>query len=183
MNGGDDVGVGAAAADVAGHGFLDVVIGCAPGLFGHGDGGHDLAGGAVAALVAVVLDKGGLHGVEVAGLAEAFDGGDLGLLVHGGEGEAAIDAAAVEVDSAGSALAVVAALFCAGEMEGFAEGIEESGAGIDGEGVGFAVDPEGDGCGAGDCWCGGSGGGLLLRGCCGGQGSDGCGYACGAHLG
>ena len=116
MDGGDDVGVGAAAADVAVHGLLDVAVGGADGSLEGGDGRHDLAGGAVAALIGVVLDERGLHGVQVAGLADAFNGGDLVVRVHDGEGEAGVDAAAIDVDGACSALAVVAALLGAGKV-------------------------------------------------------------------
>ena len=49
-------------------------------LFEQRDGGADLAGGAVAALEAVVLEEGGLDGVEGVAVGEAFDGGDLGAL-------------------------------------------------------------------------------------------------------
>src|SRR5262249_33746503 len=42
LDGGDDVGVGAAAADVAAHELLDVGIGGAAGFVQQGDGGHDL---------------------------------------------------------------------------------------------------------------------------------------------
>ena len=49
-------------------------------FFEERDGGADLAGRAVAALEAVVLEEGGLDGVEVVALGEAFDGGDLGAV-------------------------------------------------------------------------------------------------------
>ena len=78
-------------------------------------------------------------------MGEAFDGGDLGAVGDGGEGEAAVDAAAIDEDGAGSALAVVAAFFAAGELEVFAQGVEQRGAGVEGEGLGLAVDLEGDG--------------------------------------
>src|SRR5580704_7737672 len=39
-----DVGIGAAAADIAGHGLLDLFFGGADGLLQQGYGGHDLAG-------------------------------------------------------------------------------------------------------------------------------------------
>ena len=56
------------------------------GSFSKRNRAHDLAAGAIAALVSVVLHKSCLHGVQIAGLAEAFDGGDLVALVHDGEG-------------------------------------------------------------------------------------------------
>ena len=84
-NGGDDVGVGAAAADVAGHALADLVVGdlgvlrvagfeaderevAAVGFLFECGGGADLAGSAVAALEAVVREEGGLCGAEVVGL-------------------------------------------------------------------------------------------------------------------
>ena len=48
----------------------------------------DLPGRAVAALVAVVLDEGGLHRVQVVGRAQPFDGGDAVALVHHRERQA-----------------------------------------------------------------------------------------------
>ena len=61
-----------------------------------------------------------------------------------GEGEAGVDAAAVEEHGAGAALAVVAALFGAGEVEVLAQGVEQGGAGVERELVRFAVDLEGE---------------------------------------
>ena len=119
-------------------------------LFGFiegGDGGADLAWGAVAALEAIVLEEGGLNGMEIFdafATGEAFDGGDVGTLGGEGEGEAGVDAAAVEQDGAGPALAVVAALLRAGEVEVLAEDVEEGGAGVKDEGVRRTVDFQGD---------------------------------------
>src|ERR1700739_3794538 len=70
---------------------------------------HDLAAGAVAALIAVVLDKCCLHGVQIFRLSNAFNRGDLVALVHHCEGEAAVHAAAVHMHGACATLAVVAA--------------------------------------------------------------------------
>ena len=84
-------------------------------LFQEGNGGADLARGAVAALKTVVLEEGGLDGVKIIAVREAFDGGDFGSIDGDGEGEAGVDAAAVDEDGAGSALAVVAAFLAAGE--------------------------------------------------------------------
>ena len=60
------------------------------------DGGTDLAGRAVAALETVVLDEGRLQWMEVAGLAETFDRGDLLTCVHDGECQAGVDPMALE---------------------------------------------------------------------------------------
>jgi len=82
--------------------------------------------------------------VQVAGLADTFDGGDLLTLMHNGEGEAGVDASSVYVDGACSALAVVAALFCAGEMQVLSKAVEKSDTRLDGDLVGVPIDVERD---------------------------------------
>nr|GFD56033.1 hypothetical protein [Tanacetum cinerariifolium] len=65
LDGGDDVGIGGAAAQVAAHGLADF-DGRAVARVRVGEqrgGRHNLARRAVAALKSVVLDKRGLHGV------------------------------------------------------------------------------------------------------------------------
>ena len=81
-DGGADAGIGAAAADVAGHGGVDVGVGrlLAVGQrLEEGGRAHDLAALAVAALRHVVLDPRGLHGRAdaVGAIGDGFDGGDL----------------------------------------------------------------------------------------------------------
>ena len=63
MDGLADALVGAAAADVAAHGVVDVGVGGFRFLREQRDRGHDLAGLAVAALRNVFLDPGLLHGM------------------------------------------------------------------------------------------------------------------------
>ena len=63
---GNDVGISAAAADVAAHAFADRVVVFAARLLQQRDRRHDLAGGAVAALESVVLQERGLHGMQFA---------------------------------------------------------------------------------------------------------------------
>ena len=76
MNGRADARIGAAAAQVSGHGFIDVgVAGCRV-LLEQGCGAHDLARLAVAALGDLVLDPGRLHGVQGGGRAQTLDRGD-----------------------------------------------------------------------------------------------------------
>jgi hypothetical protein len=78
--------------------------------------------------------------VEMVGLADAFDGGDLVHRVHDGEGEAGVHAAAVDVYRAGAALAVVATFLCARHVQIFPEAIEQRGARVEFQVVLFAVD-------------------------------------------
>jgi hypothetical protein len=53
--------------------------------------------------------------VEIIGFPEALDCGDGVAFVHDREGQARIDATAIDMNGAGSALAVVAPLFGTGE--------------------------------------------------------------------
>src|SRR6267378_6445422 len=55
LDGRDNVGIGAAAADVAAHAFAHIGLIRPAGLVQQRDRGHDLAGGAIAALVGIVL--------------------------------------------------------------------------------------------------------------------------------
>src|ERR1700758_3937502 len=103
----NDVGIGAAAADVATHALTDGVIIFAARLFQQRYRRHDLAGGAVAALESIVFQKRSLHGMQFAVGGQAFNSGDAIALVHDGEGEAGIYAAAIDVHGAGTALTVV----------------------------------------------------------------------------
>ncbi len=75
---------------------------------------------------------------------QPLDGDDLGVLVRDGQGQAAIDAPAVEQDGAGSALPVVAALLGAGEAEPLAQGIQQCRACIDNKRMFCPVHPQGD---------------------------------------
>ena len=105
---------------------------------------HDLAAGAIAALVAVVLHKGRLHGVQIVRLSQAFDGRDLVALVHYGERKTAVHAPPVDVHGACAALAMVAALLGAGQVQAFAQRVEQGGARIGiGQLVLFAIHPQG----------------------------------------
>jgi hypothetical protein len=151
----DDVGIGPAAADVAAHPLAQFVDGglgrgleagadmagnAGLDLAQHRHRRADLAGRAVAALVAVVLDEGGLHRVQVVGRAQALDGGDLVAVVHDGQAQAAVDPPAVDHDRAGPALAVVAALLGAGQLPVLAQGVQQGGAVVQVQLVGLAVD-------------------------------------------
>src|SRR5206468_1972413 len=74
---GDDVGVAAAAADVAAHPLADLVIGLRVPLAQQGYRGADLSGRAVAALEPVIADERGLDGVHALAVRQPLDGDDL----------------------------------------------------------------------------------------------------------
>src|SRR5262249_42701737 len=58
---------------------------------------------------------------------QAFNGRDLGAVLHDGKGQARDDAPAVDENGAGPALAVVAAFLGSGEIKIFAKCVEQSG--------------------------------------------------------
>ena len=64
-----------------------------------------------------MVDEGLLQRMQRAVVGQALDGGDLGAVLHDGQGQAGIDAPAVDQHRAGAALAVVAALLGAGQVE------------------------------------------------------------------
>ena len=139
---GDDVGIGGAAADIAAHAFahfcraerhLVQILGDMAGdagldLLQHGHGGTDLPRRAIAALVTIMDDERFLHRVQRLGRAQPLDRRHILAVMHHRQRQAAVDAPAFDDDGAGAALAMVAALLGAGELEMFAQRIEQAGA-------------------------------------------------------
>ncbi len=119
----------------------------------HCNGGTDLAGRAVATLEPVVFDKGGLHRMEVLRLPQAFERGDAVALVHDGERQASVDAAAFNENRARSALTVVAPLLGTRQMQMLAQRVEKRRSVIELKLPAFVVHRECDlralGCGGG----------------------------------
>src|SRR5439155_939307 len=66
LHSGDDVGVGAAAAEISAHVFADISIAAGMAFMHAGDGRHDLSRRAVPALEGIVIDECLLHRVEIA---------------------------------------------------------------------------------------------------------------------
>jgi hypothetical protein len=66
-------------------------------------------------------DEGRLQRVQPAIGPQSFDGGDRGAVLHDGKRQARHHPAPVDEHSAGTALAMVAALLSTGEIEIFAE--------------------------------------------------------------
>src|ERR1044072_3232592 len=122
-----DVGIGAAPADVAAHELADLIGAAGLALGNQARGGTNLAGGAVAALERSVLDEGLLQRMQRASLRQTLDGRDLRAVLHYHQGEARIYPAASDQNRAGPALAVIAALLRAGEIEMEPKRIEEGG--------------------------------------------------------
>src|SRR5207342_1380760 len=107
------------------------------------NGGANLPRRAIAALKAVMGNEGLLQGVEFAIRSKPFDGRDLGAVFHDGERQAGDDAPSIDEHRAGAALAVVATLLGSGEIEIFAERIEQGGPGPERDAPLDAIHPQG----------------------------------------
>ena len=96
------------------------------------DRGHDHAGGAEAALQAVVLAKGFLHRMQRRAVGgQPLDGPDLVAVGHDRERGAGFHRLAVEMHDAGAALRGVAADMGARQPQIFAQKLDQKGAGVD----------------------------------------------------
>ncbi len=89
-------------------------------------GGEDHAGSADAALGSAFFEEALLDWMKFFVDGEAFDGGDLGAFGLQDWDEAGVDEIAVHQDCAGSAFAFAAAFFGSGEVQIFAEDVEEA---------------------------------------------------------
>jgi hypothetical protein len=155
-DGADDVHVGAAPAQVAGHPLADLSggerrlglqvggDGAGARLGEHGGGRAELARRAVSALERVVADEGVLQGVHFSVGGQALDGGDGAAVVSHGQGQAGVGPPSVDQHGARAALAVIAALLRSGQAELLAEQVEQGRPRIDGQPVQDAVDVDGD---------------------------------------
>ena len=144
-DGRDDVVVTGTAADVAGDGVPDLVVGRVAVAGQQVGGGHDHARGAEAALQAVLLPERGLERMErVLAGGHALDRGDGGAVGLDGEDRARLHGSAVEVDGAGAALTRVAPDVGAREVHVLAQGLDEQASRLDIEFPLGAVDGEGD---------------------------------------
>jgi len=117
FDGRHDVGIRAAPADIAAHELADFIGIASLALGDQAGGGTNLARGAIAALEGIVLDEGLLQWMHRASLRQALDRRDVRAVLHHRQGEAGIDSSAIDQNRAGPALAVIAALLRAGEIE------------------------------------------------------------------
>jgi hypothetical protein len=70
-----------------------------------------------------MLEERSLDGAECVAACEAFDGRHLRAVYRSGQREAGVDAAPIDQNGAGAALAVVATLFGARQVEVLAQGV------------------------------------------------------------
>src|SRR6202165_4913359 len=97
LDGRDDIGVGPTPADVAAHGFADIVILRPAGFLEQCNCRHDLAARAIAALIGIVRDECRLHGMQRPGMSDTFDRRDLVACMHDGQAQAGVHAPAVDM--------------------------------------------------------------------------------------
>jgi hypothetical protein len=91
-------------------------------------------------LEAVVLDECCLERVELVTPRQSFDGGDPLALLHGSEGHAGQDAAALDMHGACSALAAITSFLCAGQRQLFTQRIKQRHARLDHHRASLTVD-------------------------------------------
>ena len=144
LNGLDDLVVAGAAAEIVGEEEADALFRGVRLIVEKLFGGDDEAGGADAALEGGVFEERLLQGVEFAVAGDAFDGGDAATFGFDSEDQAGGDDVAVENDSAGAAVAVVAAFLGTREADDVAEDFEETLARLAEEVDLLAVDGGGD---------------------------------------
>ena len=82
--------------------------------------------------------------MKISRLSQSLDGGNVIVLMHGRKAQAGVHTPTVDVDRAGSALAVVTALFCACQLRAFAQAIQQGRTGINLQGEQLAVYAQSD---------------------------------------
>lgn len=137
---GQNLGVRATAAEIPRHGPLDFIVGRMLVPQQQRLERKHLAGRAETALQCVVLDNCLLYGVQVVVRREPFDGSDSPPLTFDSEQQTAIHCLVIYEYSTRPALAHIAAGFRAGQVQIFAQGIQQSTARLNAERVGSAVD-------------------------------------------
>ena len=121
LNGGDDSGMRAAAADVSLQGLRDFLLAGIGTLLEKRDAADNHSGSAIGALECALIEEGLLHRVKLAVLFEAFNGDD-GFSRGVSDGElAGAPRRAVQQNRAGAALAFAATVFGSSEAEFFAK--------------------------------------------------------------
>src|SRR5713101_102312 len=156
-DGGNNVGISGAPADIAAHTLRNLRIGQswrgrdvrrriawpARLVFSQQrDRRANLTGGAIPALQSIMAHKCGLHWVEIAIFFQTLDGRDLVARMHHGERQAAVDALSIDDHGAGAALSLVAALLGTGQPEMLAQRIEQRYARIEIESMAPSIDSQ-----------------------------------------
>src|SRR3954469_18977021 len=142
LDGVEDAGVRAAAAEVVLQPGGDRLAGGRRIVVEEGGGGEDHPRRAVAALEAAMLHEGLLDRMQGAVARQPLDGGDLAVARRAERGDARADGLAVDEHGAGAADPGAAAVLGAGQPQVGAEHPEELAAVVGVEGGGTAVESE-----------------------------------------
>jgi hypothetical protein len=122
---GDDPRIGPATADIAAHPEPDFIWRTCMTFRDAAYSRHDLSRGAEAALQTIVLDECSLERMKLAIRFKALDRLDLSPIMHRSKRQAGDDPPAIEKHGASAAGTLIAALLRAGEIERFAQHIEQ----------------------------------------------------------
>src|SRR5262249_23250957 len=138
----DNVGVSAAAANIATHELADFLCGFCPTLRDQPCRRANLPRRAVAALERIMVDERLLQRMPRALCRDALDRGCLRSVVHDGKRQARIGAPPVDEHGAGAALALIAAFFRPRQVQMLAQQVKERCAGIEHEGMMRPIDDQ-----------------------------------------
>jgi hypothetical protein len=127
LNSRNNVGVGAAAANVSTHQFANLIGSFRFALRYQRGGRADLTGCAVAALKRVMVDEGLLELIENSICRQAFNGGDVLGIMHDCQGQARVNTPAIHQYRAGATLTVIATFFCPGKVQVITQRVEQCG--------------------------------------------------------
>src|SRR5579872_368892 len=124
-DGGEDVRVCSATAEIAAHRLANLIVGLRVTLGDQSNCRDDLTRRAKAALKRVVLDERALYRVQRAIQSDAFYCRDLVIAMHQRERQARQHAATVDEHGARTALARIAAFLCSGQAYALAKRIQQ----------------------------------------------------------
>ncbi len=140
LDGGNDLVIPGATAQIPGDGLLNFPRGRRRVAIQQGLGREDHARRTVAALNGPVIDEGLLHGVKPVAGGQTFDGGDRLALGFHRQIEAGPHGNPLQQDRAGPAGPVVTTFLGAGQAQVLPQGFEEGAIGRNGDFVLVAVD-------------------------------------------
>jgi hypothetical protein len=141
LDGIDDIGIGAAATDIAAHVFTNFLAAYGFAFIKQTLGGTDLPGRAVAALETIMANESLLQWMKPAiGFGHSFDRGDIRTIQTDGKFQATIDTPAIDENRAGTALAVIAAFLRARKRQPVTQEVEQGSPGWNIQLEGLLVD-------------------------------------------
>jgi hypothetical protein len=116
----DNVRVSAASADVSAHQFAYFIGSPCLSFCDKARRRANLPGSAVTALKRVVIDECLLQWMKGSVDSKALNGRDLGAVFHNRERQTGVDPPSLDQNGTRTALAVIAAFLCAGQLEAIA---------------------------------------------------------------